>query len=136
MAANLSAARVPDHYDAAAVRRDFPILATAVRGHPLVFLDSAASAQRPPRARNPRAITIAELFTEPAETVADVEKEGAAPRVTAELALPPTLMIWGESEASSEMVMVSVRWPAAQWHSRSGGGAVPRCSPAMATWSL
>jgi cysteine desulfurase / selenocysteine lyase len=47
MAANLSAARVPDHYDAAAVRRDFPILATAVRGHPLVFLDSAASAQRP-----------------------------------------------------------------------------------------
>jgi cysteine desulfurase/selenocysteine lyase len=47
MAANLSAARVPDHYDAAAVRRDFPILATTVRGHPLVFLDSAASAQRP-----------------------------------------------------------------------------------------
>jgi cysteine desulfurase / selenocysteine lyase len=47
MAANLSAARVPEHYDAAAVRRDFPILATAVRGHPLVFLDSAASAQRP-----------------------------------------------------------------------------------------
>jgi cysteine desulfurase/selenocysteine lyase len=47
MAANLSTARVPDHYDAAAVRRDFPILATTVRGHPLVFLDSAASAQRP-----------------------------------------------------------------------------------------
>src|SRR5579863_6063596 len=47
MAANLSAARVPDHYDAAAVRRDFPILATSVRGHPLVYLDSAASAQCP-----------------------------------------------------------------------------------------
>jgi cysteine desulfurase/selenocysteine lyase len=47
MAANLSTARVPDHYDAAAVRRDFPILATTVRGHPLVFLDSAASAQCP-----------------------------------------------------------------------------------------
>jgi cysteine desulfurase/selenocysteine lyase len=47
MAANLSTARVPDRYDAAAVRRDFPILATAVRGHPLVFLDSAASAQCP-----------------------------------------------------------------------------------------
>jgi cysteine desulfurase / selenocysteine lyase len=33
--------------DAAAVRRDFPILATAVHGHPLVYLDSAASTQRP-----------------------------------------------------------------------------------------
>jgi len=34
-------------YDAAAVRRDFPILATMVRGKPLVFLDSGASAQKP-----------------------------------------------------------------------------------------
>ncbi|HSY04516.1 MAG TPA: cysteine desulfurase [Steroidobacteraceae bacterium] len=47
MAANLSAARLPASYDAAAVRRDFPILATSVRGHPLVYLDSAASAQCP-----------------------------------------------------------------------------------------
>ena len=33
--------------DAAAVRRDFPILASTVNGQPLVYLDSAASAQRP-----------------------------------------------------------------------------------------
>jgi cysteine desulfurase / selenocysteine lyase len=34
-------------YDAARVRRDFPILATRVNGHPLVYLDSAASSQQP-----------------------------------------------------------------------------------------
>jgi cysteine desulfurase/selenocysteine lyase len=34
-------------YDAERVRRDFPILDTWVNGHPLVYLDSAASAQRP-----------------------------------------------------------------------------------------
>ena len=34
-------------YDVQAVRRDFPILDTAVHGVPLVYLDSAASAQRP-----------------------------------------------------------------------------------------
>jgi cysteine desulfurase / selenocysteine lyase len=34
-------------YDAERVRRDFPILATLVNGRPLVYLDSAASAQRP-----------------------------------------------------------------------------------------
>jgi cysteine desulfurase / selenocysteine lyase len=34
-------------YDAERVRRDFPILTTFVNGHPLVYLDSAASAQRP-----------------------------------------------------------------------------------------
>jgi cysteine desulfurase/selenocysteine lyase len=34
-------------YDIAAIRRDFPILATTVRGKPLVFLDSGASAQKP-----------------------------------------------------------------------------------------
>jgi cysteine desulfurase/selenocysteine lyase len=33
--------------DVARVRRDFPILARTVRGKPLVFLDSAASAQKP-----------------------------------------------------------------------------------------
>jgi cysteine desulfurase/selenocysteine lyase len=33
--------------DVERVRRDFPILATRVHGHPLVYLDSAASAQRP-----------------------------------------------------------------------------------------
>src|SRR5258708_29602757 len=33
--------------DAARVRGDFPILETRVNGHPLVYLDSAASAQRP-----------------------------------------------------------------------------------------
>ena len=34
-------------YDVAAIRRDFPILATKVHGKPLVFLDSGASAQKP-----------------------------------------------------------------------------------------
>ena len=34
-------------YDVERVRADFPILATRVNGHPLVYLDSAASAQRP-----------------------------------------------------------------------------------------
>ncbi|HPG28315.1 MAG TPA: aminotransferase class V-fold PLP-dependent enzyme, partial [Myxococcota bacterium] len=33
--------------DVEAVRRDFPILATQSRGRPLVYLDSAASAQKP-----------------------------------------------------------------------------------------
>jgi len=45
MAANLSRPSAP--YDAARVRGDFPILATHVNGHPLVYLDSAASAQQP-----------------------------------------------------------------------------------------
>jgi cysteine desulfurase/selenocysteine lyase len=34
-------------YDVEAVRRDFPILATKVYGKPLVYLDNAASAQKP-----------------------------------------------------------------------------------------
>lgn len=34
-------------YDVEAVRRDFPILSTTVHGKPLVYLDSAASAQKP-----------------------------------------------------------------------------------------
>ncbi len=33
--------------DVEAIRRDFPILSTTVRGKPLTFLDSAASAQKP-----------------------------------------------------------------------------------------
>jgi cysteine desulfurase/selenocysteine lyase len=47
MAANVSLKSATPTYDAARVRRDFPILATLVHGHPLVYLDSAASAQRP-----------------------------------------------------------------------------------------
>src|SRR5256885_2261879 len=46
MAANLSPVASPA-LDAERVRRDFPILDTVVNGHPLVYLDSAASAQRP-----------------------------------------------------------------------------------------
>ncbi len=37
----------PPAFDVARVRADFPILATQVHGHPLVYLDSAASSQRP-----------------------------------------------------------------------------------------
>jgi len=46
MAANLSPVH-PAPLDAQRVRADFPILATTVHGHPLVYLDSAASSQRP-----------------------------------------------------------------------------------------
>jgi len=35
------------HLDTAHIRRDFPILSQTVRGKPLVFLDSGASAQKP-----------------------------------------------------------------------------------------
>ncbi len=38
---------VPPPLDVGRVRADFPILATSVNGHPLVYLDSAASSQRP-----------------------------------------------------------------------------------------
>ena len=34
-------------YDLARVRADFPILAREVHGHPLVYLDNAASTQKP-----------------------------------------------------------------------------------------
>ena len=34
-------------YDVEAVRKDFPVLSKEVHGHPLVFLDSAASSQKP-----------------------------------------------------------------------------------------
>jgi cysteine desulfurase / selenocysteine lyase len=34
-------------YDVEAIRRDFPILSRTIHGHKLVFLDSAASAQKP-----------------------------------------------------------------------------------------
>ena len=46
MAANVSLA-APPPFDAERVRGDFPILDTMVNGRPLVYLDSAASAQRP-----------------------------------------------------------------------------------------
>jgi cysteine desulfurase / selenocysteine lyase len=41
------AADIPPAYDAERVRADFPILARLVHGHPLTYLDSAASSQRP-----------------------------------------------------------------------------------------
>ena len=47
MAANLLSATPAPPLDAEAVRRDFPILDTTVNGRPLVYLDSAASSQRP-----------------------------------------------------------------------------------------
>jgi cysteine desulfurase/selenocysteine lyase len=46
MVANLSLDKQAPPLDVAAVRRDFPILATKVHGYPLVYLDSAASSQR------------------------------------------------------------------------------------------
>jgi cysteine desulfurase/selenocysteine lyase len=38
---------VPATFDAEAVRADFPILAQRVNGHPLVYLDNAATTQKP-----------------------------------------------------------------------------------------
>ncbi|WP_374765103.1 cysteine desulfurase [Yunchengibacter salinarum] len=42
-----AAERLDDTLDLAAIRADFPILSETVHGKPLVFLDSAASAQKP-----------------------------------------------------------------------------------------
>jgi len=39
-------ASVPD-YDIERIRADFPILSRLVHGHPLVYLDNAASSQKP-----------------------------------------------------------------------------------------
>jgi cysteine desulfurase/selenocysteine lyase len=47
MAANPARAPTAPAFDVERVRRDFPILDTMVNGHALVYLDSAASAQRP-----------------------------------------------------------------------------------------
>ena len=47
MAANPERAPTVPAFDVERVRRDFPILNTMVNGHRLVYLDSAASAQRP-----------------------------------------------------------------------------------------
>jgi cysteine desulfurase/selenocysteine lyase len=47
VSAAAASARVHTAYDVEAVRRDFPILATTARGHPLVYLDSAATSQKP-----------------------------------------------------------------------------------------
>jgi cysteine desulfurase/selenocysteine lyase len=38
---------MPRKFDLAAIRAEFPILARDVNGHPLVYLDNAASAQKP-----------------------------------------------------------------------------------------
>ncbi len=42
-----AAARAAVSYDVEAVRRDFPILHQAVHGHPLAYLDNAATTQKP-----------------------------------------------------------------------------------------
>ena len=43
----MSAAPLSGTYDALSVRRDFPILSTLRANKPLVYLDSASSAQKP-----------------------------------------------------------------------------------------
>src|ERR1700733_10655557 len=42
-----TAKNAPAAVDWAALRRDFPILDQQVHGHPLIYLDSGASSQRP-----------------------------------------------------------------------------------------
>ena len=44
---SVSPARATTGFDVEAVRREFPVLRESVNGHPLVYLDSAASAQKP-----------------------------------------------------------------------------------------
>jgi cysteine desulfurase/selenocysteine lyase len=46
-AINTSVLERPDVFDVERIRRDFPILGLQVNGHPLVFLDNAASSQMP-----------------------------------------------------------------------------------------
>jgi cysteine desulfurase / selenocysteine lyase len=46
-ATSLEPAAAPRPFDIEGARRDFPILATSVRGKPLAYLDNAASAQKP-----------------------------------------------------------------------------------------
>src|SRR5580698_365370 len=45
--ADMADAKTNGAYDVARIRKDFPILATEVYGKPLVYLDNAASAQKP-----------------------------------------------------------------------------------------
>src|SRR5580698_7545274 len=45
--ADMADAKTNGAYDVARIRKDFPILATTVYGKPLVYLDNAASAQKP-----------------------------------------------------------------------------------------
>jgi cysteine desulfurase/selenocysteine lyase len=47
MSASAAVRRPGSGYDVEAVRREFPILETTVHGKPLIYLDSAASAQKP-----------------------------------------------------------------------------------------
>jgi cysteine desulfurase / selenocysteine lyase len=47
MNAAVTAARRSSDFDVAAIRRDFPVLHQNVNGKPLVYLDNAASSQRP-----------------------------------------------------------------------------------------
>jgi cysteine desulfurase/selenocysteine lyase len=44
---SLASVSASTHFDAEAVRADFPILAQTVNGHPLVYLDNAATTQKP-----------------------------------------------------------------------------------------
>ncbi len=43
----LFACAAPQNFNVEQYRKDFPILSQQVHGHPLVYLDSAASAQKP-----------------------------------------------------------------------------------------
>jgi cysteine desulfurase/selenocysteine lyase len=47
MSASTGSIRTPETLDVEAVRREFPVLQTKIHGKPLVYLDSAASAQKP-----------------------------------------------------------------------------------------
>ncbi len=53
----------PTTYDVEAVRRDFPVLARTVNGHPLVYLDNASSAHRPVQVLDAERAFVAEHWS-------------------------------------------------------------------------
>ena len=67
-------------FDVQRVRRDFPILSREVAGHPLAYLDNAASARRP-QASSTRKLTTTPRFT-PTCTAACTPEPAARPTPT------------------------------------------------------
>ena len=61
----------------------------------------------------------------PAEIVAVVDPDGAAPKVNAGLAKPPRLITWGEFAASSVRVTVAERGPEASGAKETPNVQVP-----------
>ena len=59
MPSPLESAAAP--FDAEKLRADFPVLEQSVNGSPLVYLDSAATTQKPPPGRDPAVAEAGEV---------------------------------------------------------------------------